>query len=370
MVPMSASAHKVSDNLLTSTKKSIQDFFEELRSVFLSFIGEEVRVGVGILNFNQPKETLVCIQRLFKSLQEPSLVIVIDNGSRESLESVADISGVRLLKQKRMEGLLSGKFLLYQIKDHFVLLGKLKKNLGFCGGNNLMLRLANLLGLRYFLFLNNDAWFEEGTIEQLQKTAQSFRAFAVSPLIKETNGKIWYAGGRLFWYGYSYSKKPPNQSSCYLTEVHSGCAVLFDVKRYLAIEGMRESFFISLDEPELSRRILASGGRIVVDPQVVVLHKVGKTLGRSGSKLHDYFWTRNRLILSYCHNPFYLHWLFVAVYSLVKLCKWFFWVLKGENQRVKIEIKAFADFFSKNWWAGSLREELNALDFRRGVYGK
>lgn len=341
--------------------------FPDLSSFLAPLKQAQLSRGIAILQFNHPQETQGCLEKILR-FKKPVLLLVLDNGSKDHFRLQNLLFSVKQLSQKEISwGELKVSLELYRAGKHFVLLAKTNKNLGFCGGYNFLFRLADKVGLNYCLMLNNDARLKEEALEKMLQTAQKTSAFAVSPLIWQGE-RIWYAGGKLLWYGYKYLKRPQKLDEPYETEVHSGAGSLFRVRDFLKVGGLRESLFISLDEPELAWRILKAKGRILVDPSAKITHKVGKTLGRSGNRWHDYFWTRNRLILSFLLNPKPIHWLFVACYFGVKLVKWIYYSLSDQLPRAKIEWQGFRDFFQKNWWAGSLREELNALDFKRGKF--
>lgn len=348
--------------------------FRKFVSLFQSFkfIKEKVKVSVAIINANNIKETRGCIRSILSTQKIPVLILVLNNGSKEPITQLKeDIKkeGKCIETKKIGLGFLRINFELWQLSNIFLILADSDKNIGFCGGNNFLVSLSYLIGLDYCLILNNDARLTKNILAEMLEIIKKEKVFALSPQIFDKEGKTWYAGGNFSWYSYKYLKKP-RSSFLYLTKVHSGCAFLVNVKDYIKLGGMEEALFFSLDEPYLARKILKNKGKIMVAPQLSVIHRIGGTGGRAGSKIHDYFWTRNRLIYSLRYNFVLIHWFFIFIYSLMKIVKWSFWLMSGYKSRAKNEISAFRDFFKRNWWAGYLREELNALDFKKVIYGK
>jgi GT2 family glycosyltransferase len=214
------------------------------------------------------------------------------------------------------------------------------------------------------LVLNNDTKIFKGSIEQLLETIKKRKATAISPLIYEKENKIWYAGGEYSWYGYKYLKEPKDYKDCYPTNVYSGCCVIFKTYEYLKMGGMEDSLFISIDEPEFSRRIKKQKGKILVEPRAKIFHEVGRSIGKRGSRYHDYFWVRNRYIYSSLHNNFFFHLSFLIIYTLLRVLKWGIYFFKKQGYRIETEFLGVKDYFKKNWGAGSLLKELSALDFK------
>jgi len=351
-----------------SKKTIFKKFAPDLR--FLNFLKNKVKVSVAIINTNNVKDTIECVPNILNTQRVPVLILVLNNGSEERIDDFKNYlekEGAKVLSKKIDFGFLKVDFSLWQFGNKFLLLADADKNIGFCGGNNFLVSLSHLVGLDYCLILNDDARLTENILADMLRIIRKEKISALSPQIFDKEGNIWYAGGDFSWYSYGYIKKPKS-SLPYLTKLHSGCAVLVRIKDYIEIDGMEEILFVSLDEADLARRILKKG-EIMVAPRLKVIHKIGGTLGTRGSSFHDYVWTRNRLIYSLKNNFILVHWFFVFIYSLMKSVKWVMWLVGGGKERAENEIQAFWDYFRRDWWAGCLKTKINALDFKKVLYG-
>lgn len=90
------------------------------------------KVGIIILNYNEAKDTLKCVESL-GSVRYPNEIIVVDNHSTDDSEDV--------LKRKL---------------PNDVIFISTDKNLGYAGGNNIGIKKALDLGCDYICVLNND----------------------------------------------------------------------------------------------------------------------------------------------------------------------------------------------------------------------
>ncbi|HPE70258.1 MAG TPA: hypothetical protein PLF96_13125, partial [Thermotogota bacterium] len=104
---------------------------------------------IGILNWNQPVQTIDCYHSL-KKLEGEKQLLLIDNGSdpifRQPLLDFAKKNGLLMVQEMN----------LAETEIHSDALLLLEKNNGYAKGNNFGLRIAHQLGARFFLLSNND----------------------------------------------------------------------------------------------------------------------------------------------------------------------------------------------------------------------
>lgn len=253
------------------------------------------KVFVIVLNWNQPEVTIECLESIEKIT--PSgyelTTVIVDNGS-------TDDSLKKLSKFNR---------------PGFVIIPN-KKNLGFTGGNNVGIKYALTEGADYIIILNNDTLVHKNLITNLLDVARDPQVGAVSPLIyfakgfefhkdrykKNDLGKvIWYAGGKIDWNNVYGSTRAVDEvdkgqfKKVEETDFATGTCMLLSSAALRKIGGFDDKYFMYYDDTDLSMRLKKANYKILFDPNSIVWHKVSTSSG-IGSKLHDYYTTRNRMI--------------------------------------------------------------------------
>ncbi len=262
-------------------------------------------VSIILVDFNSHKETKECLVSLSK-LKATSFnydVVVVDNAS------------VKPLTQKWVER--------YHPQAHLV---RSQANLGFTGGNNLGVHWAiEQFDSDYVLLLNNDTTVEAEFLNKLMAQAVKFpeqgiitpkiyfypgREFHKKSYLKEERGKVfWYAGGEVdrrhldaFHRGVDEVDRGhfDNQiESAFAT----GCAMFIKREVLEKVGYLDKRYFLYFEDVDFSLRAKKAGYKIGFCPKSVVWHKNAGSSGGSGSSLHQYYQTRNRLLFSLLHGP-------------------------------------------------------------------
>ena len=276
------------------------------------------KVSIITVNYNQPdvtRDLLLSIRRcgLFNSCE----VLVIDNGSQESLE-------------KRIGSMFPE-----------VIFIRSEQNLGFAGGNNLGIAAAKG---DYLFFINNDTELTPDLVEKLLAVfAQKKDAGVVCPKICyfEPPHLIQYVGySRLNPYTArnttigQYETDNGQYKQIMPTHYAHGAAMM--VKRE-AIEKagmMPEVFFLYYEELDWSEQIKRAGYTIYVEPNAVVYHKESVSVGVL-NPLKTYYLTRNR-ILFMRRNAKHLEkigfFMFLLFFTIPKNS--LFFLFKGQKQHL------------------------------------
>ena len=196
------------------------------------------------------------------------------------------------------------------------------QNLGFSGGYNKGLGYARLWEADYFLLVNNDCLTKDpDLVTELVKTLKSDPKIGlVSPKIyfapgfeyhkdryvREDLGKvIWFAGGKFDWDNIGSVHRGIDEidigqyDGVGETEIFSGACVLIKKEVLEKIGppagGFDEKYFLYFEDSDLAKRGLEAGFKIYYNGEVAIYHKVSQST-RIGSKITDYYHTRNRLI--------------------------------------------------------------------------
>lgn len=262
------------------------------------------KVSIIILHFNGTEDTLECLKSIGKlrTNNYELLTIVVDNGSEERLrmnDKRSMIKGLKIIRNK--------------------------ENLGFAGGNNVGIRYALENGADHIVILNNDTFVHENLIEELLKVAESAKKSGiVVPKIyfaagfefhkdrykKEDRGKvIWYAGGIMDWKNVIGHHRGVDEvdhrqyDETSETEFSSGCCMLIKREVLEKVGLFDERYYLYYEDSDLSIRSKRAGFKILYAPKAILWHKNAGSAEGSGSKLQDYYITRNRLLFGMQYAP-------------------------------------------------------------------
>ena len=155
------------------------------------------KVGIIVLNWNNWRDTLECLESVYR-LDYPNVdVIVCDNASTdESVTMIgqwaegAVLSGTRsrdpriraltsppVRKPIRVANIEEGETIeLSETSSGTLMILRLARNGGYAAGNNAGLRLARARGARLFWILNNDTVVAPGALSELVGRTQADRS--------------------------------------------------------------------------------------------------------------------------------------------------------------------------------------------------
>lgn len=252
-------------------------------------------IAVVIVNWNGLKDTLICLE----SLQTIHLfgnsisIIVVDNGSTD--DSAKTI-------RKTHPG---------------VILIEAGKNLGFTGGNNIGIQHALSMGADLVWLLNNDTVVDKNVLQFVQTFSDPHVGACGSKIYfapgheyhhnrynTSERGKVfWYAGGIIDWNNMYASHRGVDEvdygqyQEVQETQFITGCslAVRSDVIHKVGM--LDDAYFLYLEDVDWNIRIQKAGFKTVYDPRSIIWHVNAGSSGKPGNPLHEYYFTRNRLIL-------------------------------------------------------------------------
>jgi hypothetical protein len=191
-------------------------------------------------------------------------------------------------------------------------------NLGFSGGFNKGLEYAGIWGADYFLLVNNDCVIKDP--ELVSKLMETFKSDPkiglVSPKIyfapgfefhkdrysSDDSGKVlWFAGGKFDWDNIGsvhrgideIDKGQYNEVS--EAGIFSGACVMITSEVLEKLGRLDEKYFLYFEDSDLAKRAKEAGFKIYYNGQAALYHKVSRSTG-IGSRITDYYHTRNRLI--------------------------------------------------------------------------
>lgn len=243
-----------------------------------ALLNKGASVSTIVVTHNSEKVISACLTSLEASSASTNIVLV-DNGSQDT---TLDIVG----------------------RDFPNVTTTQSVNLGFAGGCNRGVRLAGDQPDAYF-FLNPDAVVSASCLETLLSSLMDDDDLAVvSPtILVPGSGITEYAGAHLdfdtlnFKVLGSEERDGKHASGTIETGRPAGAAMLVRRTSFEVVGPMEESYFLYWEECEWASRFHESGMKVGYVPEAVVFHTANHSTGGIGSKIYEYYFTRNFLRL-------------------------------------------------------------------------
>lgn len=237
-------------------------------------------VSVVTVNYNQTKVTAEFLNSMSKISYPNFEIFVVDNASPidDSDNLKHEFPNIQL------------------IKSH--------KNLGFAGGNNLVLPHCNG---KYVLFINNDTEVEKGFLEPLVEVLENDQTIGmVSPKIQyfHTKDILQFAGFtrfnmltiRNFAIGFGEIDKGQYDVICETGSIF-GAAMLVPMRVIEEVGMMTEIFFLYYEEHDWAAHIEKAGYKIYYQGKSLVLHKESISTVKD-SPFQIYYLNRGRILFA------------------------------------------------------------------------
>ena len=197
------------------------------------------------------------------------------------------------------------------------------QNTGFAKGNNQGIKYGLKRGFQYFLLINNDVKVHRQFLFYLISGIKAGADMVVPKIYfakgyefhqnryqpDELGKVIWYAGAEFDWDNV-YSKHigidqvdTGQFNLSHEIEFANFCCILIKKEVFKAIGFLDEQYFLYWEDGDFSVRALKAGFKILFEPRAVIWHKNSSSSG-AGSKLHDYYLTRNRLLFGFKYASF------------------------------------------------------------------
>lgn len=250
-------------------------------------------IAIILLNYNSTGYTKTCIKSLLssKDADHEYSIVVWDNGSTK-VPSQHDFPNAAFFASRA--------------------------NDGFAGGNNKAIAYAlTLCKPDYILMLNNDTRVTKGFLKEMIVAFESDPTIGcVVPKIYFEKGHefhrkkysvgergkvIWYGGGGIDWDNVipfhihvdevDRGHVEKEEETVFAT----GCCLLTKTEIWKKLHGFDTKYFLYYEDTDLSIRLKKIGSKILFVPQAKIYHINAGSSDGSGSQLHLYYQTRNRL---------------------------------------------------------------------------
>jgi GT2 family glycosyltransferase len=291
-------------------------------------------VCIIIVNWNGLFDTKECLQSLGMLNYKNYKIIVVDNGSTESIQ---------VLKQ-------DFKNVIYlDIND----------NLGFSGANNLGIQKALEMGADAVWLLNNDTTVSPDSLNIMLSRLYSNEVIGVvCPKIYyyDEPDMLWFAGGEIIWHkgitvhnGQFKKSEEIGNDQDRQVNFATGCSLLIKVDVIKKVGFLSEEYFLYYEDTDYCCKVLKAGFQIYYCSKSIIWHKVSRSTTKSSIK--DYYITRNNLYFMFKNSP-KKYILIFLLYFIKRNIRYIYLYLNSkkdtnEHQKARAIIRAIKDFLSK-----------------------
>ena len=288
-------------------------------------------VTVVIVNWNSGELLKECLLSLNKQTIQPCCVLVMDNGSTDGSDCIAEqFPGIKL--------------------------HRLKFNYGFAIANNLAFDICTS---DYVALLNPDAFPKSDWIEQLLTAAEAnpdVAAFGSRQLVHGKKdildgiGDVYHISGLVWREGFGRPQSLDDLISRYIFSPCAGAA-LYSRKSISSVGGFDQDFFCYVEDVDLGFRLRLAGYKSLYVPEAVVSHIGSGTSGGQHSDFSIYYGHRN-LVWTFVKNmPGILFWALLPIHILLNILTVIYFIYLGKTGviiRAKIDaIKGLAAILRK-----------------------
>ena len=292
------------------------------------------KVCIILLNYNNPKDTIECVESLYKIDYSNYEIIIVDN---KSTDNSLEILNKELGNKKKLHIISS------------------KKNGGFAYGNNFGIEYAKGLSPEYILLLNNDTLVCKDFLKELVESFEEDKNIGLTTgkiLYNDKKDVIWYGGGEIDWnkfYGYHYqgiASNENNKEQGKFITFATGCLMLIKTEVLNKIGNLPKEYFMYYEDVDFSAKLLENGYKIYYNPKALIYHKVSSATGGEESPFAVKWNTRNRIIFmnkyKYKSNDikFFLSKSYFYTTRIIKITKY---ILKGESNKALAVIKGIKE---------------------------
>ncbi len=260
-------------------------------------------IAIILIHYNESTDTRECVESLLalKTAQFKHHIIIVDNGSQKPL-----------------------KLPKHLLTDNIEIL-RSEANLGFTGGNNLGISHATKqYQSDYFLLLNNDTVVAPEFAAQLYASALANpkagiisskiyfykgREFHAQSYARTQRGRVlWYAGGTIDWASVTAFHRGVDEldrgqfDAPASVDFATGCSMLIRREVIERIGILDKSYFLYFEDVDFCLRARQAGFVVMMEPTSHVWHKNAGSSDGTGSRIHVYYQSRNRLYLALRHG--------------------------------------------------------------------
>lgn len=307
-----------------------------------------------VLNWNRHLDTVACVESI-RGAAYPNLdIVVCDNASEDAGQLLAALrrlpadpsrprTALRIPELDRAEAEAGALDLPGDL--YFVRTGG---NLGYAGGNNVGIRFALARGYDFVWILNNDTLVAPDALDRMIEPMLDDPHLAIVGSThfqySAPDARLSLGGGHFnHWFGIDTPKQtmPAPAQACTEVDHVLGASMLVRLEAVREVGLIDERYFLFREETDWCFRMREAGWRLKTSLLSVIWHRLGGTI-RHRSPVHDYYSTRNMLMLTKRFSPWTLP--TVIAYTFVRAIAPK--IARREFRRIPYVLRGFRDFFA------------------------
>jgi GT2 family glycosyltransferase len=263
------------------------------------------------LNWKNAADTIECVESLLRQDYPDFQVFILDNDSRDgSVERLERWGRERLGEDFLSVATAEAELQPFERKVVFFRSGE---NLGFAGGNNVLMRHALHSVARYVWFINNDTVQDGGALRALVSVAEAYTDVGMvcskvlyfdRPETIESVGSMLIVPLGVFRHLGQGDRDTSGRTPEEVPYIY-GCSFLVKASVPANVGFMDERYFLLREEGDWSIRARKKGWKLYCAPDSRVWHKGTVSIGRRSATFF-YYVTRNTLLFMKKHYPIFL----------------------------------------------------------------
>ncbi|MBZ2163623.1 glycosyltransferase [Alteromonas stellipolaris] len=183
---------------------------------------------------------------------------------------------------------------------------KPETNLGYAGGNNVLVNYAKNNGIKAIAILNPDILLTEDVVTKILPKIQKDSDSVHAPLVLRENGTITFHSATFnnndsllnithHFDGQELSSTPITAIN---TDILNGCALFFNADIVDKYRYIPEEYFLYFEETDWTYGIKKAGGRLVVNSDAKIVHTKDSQKGGLPSIPYTYYLLRSALLFA------------------------------------------------------------------------
>jgi len=287
------------------------------------------KVYILLVNWNNWKDTINCLESLLQSTYTNYCIILCDNGStdnsseefrfwaKNNIPSTDKHNDPLYLKTSTSKSVLfldySNTILKKEIQDNELKLVIIKTNtnLGFAGGSNVGLKyIIQQNDYSYIWLLNNDTIVDKNSIRNqvafMKQNNKVDMSGSTILSLDNPNIVIAYAGGvwnplfattEMIGFNSKFTKNIDRTTIEKKLDYISGASMFINRNFINKVGLMEESFFLYYEEIDWQKR-KGTDIELAFCPDSLIYHKGAATVNKQGNLFIQYFFYRNRMLIT------------------------------------------------------------------------
>ena len=277
------------------------------------------RVAVILVNYESGNDLVAALWSLVQSGRSPDVFIVVDNDSRDDSLHLAQKDFPQLVIIRNSE------------------------NVGFAKAVNQGLRKAREFGATHIWLFNPDARARNNALSRLILAAKRTPRAIFSPIILDSQGKVWFSGGELSWWRMrALHRRAICLRAGKAEDFLTGCALFVPMETVDTVGEFDENYFLYYEDADFCLRAKKAGFQLCIVPESIVDHE-------EASRMHPrktYYLVYSGLFFFFKHASGVKAG-YMKIYATIRRLKnWVDCLLFGGKEAALVR-QAYGDFFRK-----------------------